>query len=129
MSAAELFDLTGRVALVTGASSGLGLRFAQVLAGAGAAVVLVGRRAERLAAVQAGIEAAGGRALAVGADVLDRRAMTRAFEQAQAAFGCVTANATTPASMIAATPSTTYVFRMNLSRYRLGTPREPSREC
>jgi 3-oxoacyl-[acyl-carrier protein] reductase len=90
MNAAELFDLSGRVALVTGASSGLGLRVAQVLAGAGAAVVLVGRRAERLAAVQAGIERAGGRALAVGADVLDHRAMTRAFEQAQAAFGCVT---------------------------------------
>jgi NAD(P)-dependent dehydrogenase (short-subunit alcohol dehydrogenase family) len=90
MNAAELFDLSGRVALVTGASSGLGLRFAQVLAGAGAAVVLVGRRAERLATVQAGIAAAGGRAIAVGADVLDRAAMTRAFEQAQAAFGCVT---------------------------------------
>jgi NAD(P)-dependent dehydrogenase (short-subunit alcohol dehydrogenase family) len=90
VNAAELFDLSGRVALVTGASSGLGLRFAQVLAGAGAAVVLVGRRAERLAAVQAGIAAAGGRAIAVGADVLDRAAMTRAFEQAQAAFGCVT---------------------------------------
>jgi 3-oxoacyl-[acyl-carrier protein] reductase len=90
VNAAELFDLSGRVALVTGASSGLGLRFAQVLAGAGAAVVLVGRRAERLAAVQAGIEATGGRAIAVGADVLDRRDMTRAFEQAQAAFGCVT---------------------------------------
>jgi 3-oxoacyl-[acyl-carrier protein] reductase len=90
MSAAELFDLTGRVALVTGASSGLGVRFAQVLAGEGASVVLVARRADRLAAVKARIDAAGGRAIAVGADVLDRRAMTRAFEQAQAAFGCVT---------------------------------------
>jgi 3-oxoacyl-[acyl-carrier protein] reductase len=90
MSAGELFDLTGRVALVTGASSGLGERFAQVLASAGASVVLVARRAERLAAVKARIEEAGGRAIAVGADVLDRRAMTRAFEQAQAAFGCVT---------------------------------------
>jgi 3-oxoacyl-[acyl-carrier protein] reductase len=90
MSAAELFDLTGRVALITGASSGLGVRFAQVLAGEGASVVLVARRADRLAAVKARIEEAGGRAIAVGADVLDRRAMTRAFEQAQAAFGCVT---------------------------------------
>jgi 3-oxoacyl-[acyl-carrier protein] reductase len=90
MSAAELFDLTGRVALVTGASSGLGVRFAQVLATAGASVVLVARRVERLAAVKARIDAAGGRAIAVGADVLDRRAMTRAFEEAEAAFGCIT---------------------------------------
>ncbi len=90
MSAAELFDLTGRVALVTGASSGLGARFAQVLATAGASVVLVARRAERLAAVKARIDETGGRAIAVSADVLDRRAMTRTFEEAEAAFGCVT---------------------------------------
>ena len=90
MTAASLFDLTGRVALVTGASSGLGVRFAEVLAGEGAAVALVARRTERLAAVQARIERAGGRALAIGADVLDRHAMTRAFERAEKAFGTVT---------------------------------------
>src|ERR1700693_5116945 len=90
MKTSTLFDLTDRVALVTGASSGLGVRFAEVLAGAGAAVALVARRTDRLAAVKARIEAAGGRAVAIGADVLDRTAMTRAFDVAEQAFGTVT---------------------------------------
>jgi 3-oxoacyl-[acyl-carrier protein] reductase len=89
MSAADIFDLTGRVALVTGASSGLGVRFANVLAGAGAAVALVARRKDRLAEVRARIEQAGGRAVAIEADVLDRDAMTRAFDAAEQAFGTV----------------------------------------
>ena len=90
MSAADIFDLKGRVALVTGASSGLGVRFAEVLAENGAAVALVARRADRLAAVKARIEDAGGRAVAIGADVLDRDAMVRAFDAAEQAFGTVT---------------------------------------
>jgi 3-oxoacyl-[acyl-carrier protein] reductase len=89
MMTPRLFDLTGRVAMVTGASSGLGVRFAEVLAGAGAAVALVARRTDRLAAVKGRIEKAGGRALAIPADVVDRDAMRKAFDEAQAAFGCV----------------------------------------
>jgi len=90
MTAAQIFDLAGKVALVTGASSGLGVRFAEVLAENGAAVALVARRADRLAAVKARIEAAGGRAVAIEADVCDRTAMQRAFDAAEKAFGTVT---------------------------------------
>jgi 3-oxoacyl-[acyl-carrier protein] reductase len=90
MKASELFDLTGRVALVTGASSGLGVRFAEVLAANGAAVGLVARRRDRLAEVKARIEAAGGRSVMVEADVLDRAAINRAFDAVEAAFGTVT---------------------------------------
>jgi len=90
MKASELFDLKGRVALITGASSGLGARFAEVLAANGASVALVARRVDRLKALQDRIIKAGGRAIAVEADVLDRSAMTRAFEQAEKAFGTVT---------------------------------------
>jgi NAD(P)-dependent dehydrogenase (short-subunit alcohol dehydrogenase family) len=90
MKAGTLFDLTGEVALVTGASSGLGARFAQVLAANGARVALVARRKDRLVALCERIAAAGGTAIAVEADVLDRAAMIRAFDEAEAAFGTVT---------------------------------------
>jgi NAD(P)-dependent dehydrogenase (short-subunit alcohol dehydrogenase family) len=90
MKASSLFDLSGEVALVTGASSGLGARFAQVLAANGAKVVLAARRKDRLDELCARIQATGGNALAVEADVLDRAAMRRAFDAAQSAFGTVT---------------------------------------
>jgi 3-oxoacyl-[acyl-carrier protein] reductase len=90
MKSSELFDITDRVALVTGASSGLGVRFAEVLAENGAKVVLVARRAERLAELKQKIEAAGGQAIVAEADVLDRAAMKRAFDAAEQAFGTVT---------------------------------------
>jgi 3-oxoacyl-[acyl-carrier protein] reductase len=90
MKAADMFSLKGRVALVTGASSGLGTQFARALANNGAAVVLVARRAERLKALKAEIEGNGGKAIAVEADVTDRASMTRAFDAAEKAFGTVT---------------------------------------
>jgi 3-oxoacyl-[acyl-carrier protein] reductase len=90
MKASQLFDLTGRVALVTGASSGLGAHFAEVLAENGAKVVLVARRVERLKELQKRIEATGAQAISVEADVLDRAAMVRAFDAAEKAFGTVT---------------------------------------
>jgi 3-oxoacyl-[acyl-carrier protein] reductase len=90
MKASELFDLGGRVALVTGASSGLGAHFARTLAENGAKVVLVARRIGRLEELQKKIEAAGGQAISVEADVLDRAAMMRAFDAAERAFGTVT---------------------------------------
>jgi len=90
MKASELFDLTGRVALVTGASRGLGARFAELLAANGAAVGLVARRREGLAGVASRIETAGGRAVAIEADVLDRDAINRAFDAVETQFGTVT---------------------------------------
>jgi 3-oxoacyl-[acyl-carrier protein] reductase len=90
MKASELFDLTGRVALVTGASSGLGARFATVLAQNGAAVALVARRADRLDTLKSDLVAAGGKAVAIEADVLDRSAMIRAFDEVERALGTVT---------------------------------------
>jgi NAD(P)-dependent dehydrogenase (short-subunit alcohol dehydrogenase family) len=90
MKAETIFDLTGEVALVTGASSGLGARFAQVLAANGAKVVLVARRKDRLDVLCKRILADGGTALALEADVLHRAAMLRAFDRAEAAFGTVT---------------------------------------
>ena len=90
MKAAAMFNLAGRVALVTGASSGLGQQFARALADNGAAVALVARRADRLLDLQQSIEAAGGRAISIEADVTDRAAMVAAFDAAEKAFGTIT---------------------------------------
>ena len=83
-------DFAGKLVVVTGASSGLGVRFAECLAENGAAVALVARRADRLAALQERIAKLGGRAVAIEADVRDRSAMQRAFDAAEKAFGAVT---------------------------------------
>jgi 3-oxoacyl-[acyl-carrier protein] reductase len=90
MDAAKLFRLDGQVALVTGASAGLGARFAAVAAANGAAVALVARRAAKLHTVKAKIEQGGGRAIVIEADVTDRQAMRDAFDATEKAFGTVT---------------------------------------
>jgi len=83
------FDLSGRVALVTGASSGFGAHFARVLAAAGARVVLGARRLERLSALVDDIGRQGGRATAVAMDVLDGDSVAAAFDAAEKTFGLV----------------------------------------
>jgi hypothetical protein len=80
-------DLSGRVALVTGASSGLGAQFARTLASAGAAVVLGGRRIERLKTLRAEIEGAGGDAHVVGLDVTDPASIRSAVAHAETECG------------------------------------------
>lgn len=90
MKAADMFSLNGRVALVTGASSGLGVQFAKALADNGAAVALVARRADRLKSLKDEIEGKGGRAVAIEADVTDHASVARAFDAAEKAFGTVT---------------------------------------
>jgi NAD(P)-dependent dehydrogenase (short-subunit alcohol dehydrogenase family) len=89
VSVLSLFRLTGRVAIVTGASSGLGVSFAEALAEAGASVVLTARRADRLHAVAERIEAAGGSALVVRSDVSDPDACTGVTDAALERYGRV----------------------------------------
>lgn len=90
MSDGGLFDLTGRVALVTGASSGIGRHMAGVLAGAGAKVVLVARSEDKLKAAVDDIVAAGGTAASVSADLYDKGAIADLMTAATAPFGAPT---------------------------------------
>jgi len=82
-------DLSGRVALVTGASSGLGTQFAKTLAKAGAGVVLAGRRVERLKSLRAEIEADGGDAHVVTLDVTDPDSIKSAVAHAETEMGTI----------------------------------------
>lgn len=83
-------DLSGQVALITGASSGLGLRFAKVLARQGAKVALAARRLDRLEALAAEIRADGGDALAIAMDATDADQLVGAVAKAEAGLGLVT---------------------------------------
>ncbi|WP_339853390.1 glucose 1-dehydrogenase [uncultured Nisaea sp.] len=81
------FDLTGKVALVTGASQGLGARFAETLAASGVAVAVAARQVAKLEDLAERIRGAGGSAHAVAMDVTDPASVAAAIEDAEAALG------------------------------------------
>jgi NAD(P)-dependent dehydrogenase (short-subunit alcohol dehydrogenase family) len=113
MGGKDLLSLAGKVALVTGASSGFGHHFARVLAGAGAKVALAARRMEALQRLSAEIKADGGEAAAVAMDVTDRASVALGVRQAEAALG--------PLSILinnAGIPSNSYFTRMSEEEWR-----------
>ena len=87
MPVSDLFDLSGHVALVTGASSGIGKSIALALASAGAAVVLVARTAAQLDATCSEIERSGARAASVSCDLADRGALKACASRVSERFG------------------------------------------
>lgn len=86
---AYTIDLSGRVAFITGASSGLGAQFARTLAGAGAAVVLASRRVDRLKDLRATINADGGDAHVIELDVNDHDSIKSAVAHAETEVGSI----------------------------------------
>lgn len=89
MSAPAVGRLSGRAILITGASSGIGERFARCVAAEGAAVVIGARRLDRLVALRDDFIAAGGQAMAVPLDVTDEASVASAYDAGEAAFGTV----------------------------------------
>ncbi len=84
-----MFDLTGRVAVVTGASSGLGRQMSYALASQGADLVLLARRLDRLNEIKEEIEKTGRKVLALECDVTDTDAINRCAQKAKEYFGKV----------------------------------------
>lgn len=83
-------DLTGQVALVTGTTSGLGKRFATILAACGAKVALTGRRMDRLDALAEEIRSAGGDCLPVALDMMDRDSIRAVVDEVESHYGTIT---------------------------------------
>ena len=82
-------DLSGRVALVTGASSGLGRRFAQVIAASGAKVAVTARRVDRLEALAEEVRSAGGVAEPIALDMQDNESIMDCVAKAEAKLGTI----------------------------------------
>lgn len=115
-----MFSLAGKVALVTGGNSGLGLGYARGLARAGADIILWSRNAERNAAAVGQLASHGTRVIAQQVDVTDEAAVLAGFAEAVATMGridAVFANAggSTPAEPLQTTPSATFKALMDLN--------------
>ncbi len=85
----KLFDLTGKVAIVTGGNGGIGLGMAQGLAEAGASVMIAARNAEKSEAAVQSLVDAGGKAAHVTVDVTDEAAVQKMVEETESRFGRV----------------------------------------
>ena len=85
--AMKLFDLSGKVAIVTGGNGGIGLGMARGLAEAGAAIAVVGRNEAKSLAAVGELEKAGGKAISVAADVTDKNAVAAMIERVKGALG------------------------------------------
>src|SRR4051794_33520095 len=85
----QLFDLSGRVAIVTGGNGGIGLGMAQGLADAGAAIVIAARNAAKSEAAVAGLEARGVKAAFIALDVADPQSCRAMVDEAVGRFGRV----------------------------------------
>ena len=87
--AIERFSLVGKTALVTGASSGMGRHFVQTLSEAGARVVCAARRKDSIEASAKTVRDNGGQAVAIELDIGNTASVTRAFDEAEKAFGTI----------------------------------------